>query len=143
MGVPNHVQPINPTLFSETENELACNLLGSRKRQREADDLLTNSRQHILTVSDFHPSHGSGTAGLPQTSSVSTGLRLTFEEDRLNSASSPSTSGRGEVTSSLYSVVSDDLGTQLGQQKEEIDVFFKAQVRIQSSLDPNPTCEGH
>ncbi|CAM6098086.1 unnamed protein product [Calypogeia fissa] len=130
LGVSNHCQQaaINPTLFSETDNELACNLLGgNRKRQREADDLLANSRHAILNVSDFHQSHGSGTGGLPQSSSVSTGLRLTFEEDRLNSASSPSTSGRGEVTSSLFSVVGDDLGTQLAQHKEEIDLFFKAQ----------------
>jgi hypothetical protein len=119
---------INPNLFTESDNDLACNLLGSRKRQREADDLLATSRQHILTVSDFHQSHGSGT--LPQSSSVSTGLRLTFEDDRLNSASSPSTSGRGEVTSSLFSVVGDDLASQLAQHKEEIDLYFKTQVRI-------------
>ncbi|KAL3698519.1 hypothetical protein R1sor_012595 [Riccia sorocarpa] len=130
LGIPSHShqQTMNPSLYTEPENDLACNLLGSRKRPRETDELLSNAKHQLLTVTEFHQNHATGSVILPQSNSVSTGLRLAFDDDRMNSAaSSPSTSGRGEVTTSLFSVVGDELSSQLIQQKEEIDQFFKSQ----------------
>ncbi len=62
------------------------------------------------------------------TRGVSTGLHLTFEDDQLNSTSSASTSGRGNISSPLLSIVSEDLSTQIQQESEEIELLFKAQV---------------
>ncbi|KAL2645168.1 hypothetical protein R1flu_012755 [Riccia fluitans] len=130
LGIPGHSyqSPMSASLYTEPENELACNLLGSKKRPRETDELLSNAKHQLMAVTEFHQNHAAGSVILPQSNSVSTGLRLAFEDDRLNSASSPSTSGRGEVTTSLFSVVGDELSSQLVQQKEEIDQFFKSQT---------------
>ncbi|KAL3698465.1 hypothetical protein R1sor_012541 [Riccia sorocarpa] len=126
LGVPNqsHQPTLNASVYRESENELTCNLLGSRKRPREAQDFLSNNKHQLMMVNEFHQS---GSVILPQSTSVSTGLPLAFEDDPLNSASSPSTSGRSEVTSLLFSV-GEELSSQLVQQKEELDQLFKTQT---------------
>ncbi|KAL2645119.1 hypothetical protein R1flu_012706 [Riccia fluitans] len=135
LGIPNqsHQPTINPSVYREPANELACSLLGSRKRPREADEFLSNNKGQLMMVAEFHQNHGSGSVILPQSNSVSTGLRLAFEDDPLNSESSPSTSGRSEVTSLLFSV-GEELSSHLVQQKEEIDQLFKTQTEQASQF---------
>jgi E3 ubiquitin-protein ligase BOI-like protein len=145
---------LNGTLFNsnEAQNELTCTLLGSRKRAREAAtaaaDVLANQRQQqqqllnqqrqpqqqqqqehqLLNVSDYR-NHIPGPVVMPpQSTGVSTGLRLTFEDDRLNSTTCASTSGRGNVSSTMFSIMGEDLSTQIQQQSEEIELLLKAQV---------------
>ncbi|CAM6015636.1 unnamed protein product [Sphagnum balticum] len=148
---------LNGTLFNsnEAQNELTCTLLGSRKRAREAAtaatavaDVLANQRQQqqqqllnqqrqpqqqqqqehqLLNVSDYR-NHITGPVVMPpQSTGVSTGLRLTFEDDRLNSTTCASTSGRGNVSSTMFSIMGEDLSTQIQQQSEEIELLLKAQ----------------
>jgi hypothetical protein len=147
---------LNGTVFNsnEAQNELTCTLLGSRKRAREAAtaaaDVLANQRQQqqqqqllnqqrqpqqqqqqehqLLNVSDYR-NHITGPVVMPpQSTGVSTGLRLTFEDDRLNSTTCASTSGRGNASSTMFSIMGEDLSTQIQQQSEEIELLLKAQV---------------
>ncbi|KAH9534236.1 hypothetical protein CY35_18G097200 [Sphagnum magellanicum] len=121
-------------LFNESENEIAYNLLGSRKRPREGDDTLVTQWQrqqhHIPNVAEYNQqqTYGSGaTMGVPQTTGVSTGLHLAFEDERINSTTSASTSERADASRSVLFAVGEDLNTQLQQQREEIEQFFKMQ----------------
>ncbi|CAK9211809.1 unnamed protein product [Sphagnum troendelagicum] len=120
-------------LFNESENELAYNLLGSRKRPREGDDTLVTQWQrqqnHIPNAAQYNQqqTYGSGaTMGVPQTTGVSTGLHLAFEDERINSTSA-STSERADASRSVLFAVGEDLNSQLQQQREEIEQFFKMQ----------------
>jgi E3 ubiquitin-protein ligase BOI-like protein len=148
-----HQPAMNATLFNcnnnERDNELACTLLGSRKRAREGDVLINqrqqqqhqlfnqsslsqlqqHQHQQVLNVADYrsHATGGPMVIPPPSTRGVSTGLHLTFEDDQLNSTSSASTSGRGNISSPLLSIVSEDLSTQIQQESEEIKLLFKAQ----------------
>jgi hypothetical protein len=162
-GPSSHVQqPALATLFNSNNNEgggnneLASTSLGSRKRAREAD-VLVNQRQQqqqhqllnqqqgqsqlrqqqnqLLNVSDYQNHATGGSVVMPPSTSVSTGLRLAFEDDRLNSTSSASASGRGGNGSSpLLSIMGGDLSTQIHQESEEIELLFKAQVNAASLI---------
>ncbi|KAG0556347.1 hypothetical protein M758_11G044700 [Ceratodon purpureus] len=124
------------------EKQIAGNLLGgSRKRSREADDLRTQWQQQqqqqqpqqqlLVNVSDFQ---NPGSVVNPQSTGVSTGLRLTFEDDRLRSTSPVSTSGRvGDTTKNLVSNMAENLGSHLQQERDEIEQILKIQV-IESEL---------
>ncbi|XP_024399408.1 probable BOI-related E3 ubiquitin-protein ligase 3 [Physcomitrium patens] len=114
-------------MYTKAENDLTCNLVASRKRAREEDDVLVNSRQQqqqMLSM-EYHQNHVPISV-VTQTTGVSTGLRLAFEEDRLNSTSSASTSGR-DVSTSFMAVMGEDISTHLQQQREEVEQFFKLQ----------------
>jgi len=153
-GPSSHVQqPALATLFNSNNNEgggnneLASTSLGSRKRAREAD-VLVNQRQQqqhqllnqqqqnqLLNVADYQNHVTGGSVVMPPSTSVSTGLRLAFEDDRLNSTSSASASGRGGNGSSpLLSIMGGDLSTQIHQESEEIELLFKAQVNAASLI---------
>jgi E3 ubiquitin-protein ligase BOI-like protein len=149
---------VNATLFNsnnynEADNEIACTLLSSRKRPRElaaADaaavmnhrqqyhqqhQLLNQSRQPQQQQLDISHYQNHDVAGrlpevvMPRSTGVSTGLHLTFEDDRVNSTSLASTSGRENVSLPLLSIVGEeDLSAHIQQQSEEIKLLFKAQV---------------
>ncbi|KAJ7542726.1 hypothetical protein O6H91_09G009500 [Diphasiastrum complanatum] len=123
----NQSQQALAGVVCDNENEIACNLLASRKRPREVDDLLAPQRrqQQLLNVIDFHQNHGASTVIIPQSAGVSTGLKLAFEDERLNSTST-STSGRVEG-SSFLSFLNDEVSAHLQQQRDEIDQYLKAQ----------------
>ncbi|KAJ7520529.1 hypothetical protein O6H91_19G009600 [Diphasiastrum complanatum] len=125
----NPVQQALAGVVCDNEAELGCNILTSRKRPREVDDLLAPQRraQQLLNVADFHQSHGAAAAVmLPQSVGVSTGLKLAFEDERRNS-SSTSTSGRPEGGSPFVSFLSDEVSAHLQQQRDEIDQYLRAQ----------------
>ncbi|KAH8967521.1 hypothetical protein BDL97_03G081200 [Sphagnum fallax] len=148
---------VNATLFNsnnynEADNEIASTLPSSRKRPRElaaADaaavmnhrqqchqqhQLLNQSRQpqqQQLDISHYQNRHVTGRLPdvvMPRSTGVSTGLHLTFEDDRVNSTSLASTSGRENVSLPLLSSVGEeDLSAHIQQQSEEIKLLFKAQ----------------
>ncbi len=148
----------NSNNYNEADNEIACTLLSSRKRPRElaaADaaavmnhrqqghqqhQLLNQSRQpqqqqhqqQQLDISHYQNHHVAGRLPdvvMPRSTGVSTGLHLTFEDDRVNSTSLASTSGRENVSLPLLSIVGEeDLSAHIQQQSEEIKLLFKAQV---------------
>jgi hypothetical protein len=148
----------NSNNYNEADNEIASTLPSSRKRPRElaaADaaavmnhrqqchqqhQLLNQSRQpqqqqhqqQQLDISHYQNRHVTGRLPdvvMPRSTGVSTGLHLTFEDDRVNSTSLASTSGRENVSLPLLSIVGEeDLSAHIQQQSEEIKLLFKAQV---------------
>ena len=125
------IQMSNTLINKGAESELACNLLTSRKRAREDEDLnLVNTRQQQLLNIEYQQSHP---VLISQGTGVSTCLNLAFEEDdRLNSTSCASTSCR-DVSPSLLAAMGEDLNRQLQQQREEVEQFFKLQVCFKSA----------
>eukprot|EP01018_Ginkgo_biloba_P007494 Gb_11395 [translate_table: standard] len=108
--------------------ELTCNAPTSRKRRRKPVDLVSLQRQQhsVINLADLHqqaPGTGSGIVS-HSVGAVSTGLRLAFEDERINS--STQCAARGDAASP-FSFLSEDLTAQLQQQKEEIDQFLRAQ----------------
>ncbi len=145
----------NSNNYNEADNEISCTLLSSRKRPRElaaADaaavmnhrqqchqqhQLLNQSRQpqqqqQQLDISHYQNHHVAGRLPdvvMPRSTGVSTGLHLTFEDDRVNSTSLASTSGRENVSLPLLCIVGEeDLSAHIQHQSEEIKLLFKAQV---------------
>jgi E3 ubiquitin-protein ligase BOI-like protein len=116
----------------------AADMLANQRQQQQQQQqqLLNQQRQpqpqqqqehQLLNVSDYR-NHITGPVVMPpQSTGVSTGLRLTFEDDRLNSTTCASTSGRGNVCSTMFSIMGEDLSTQIQQQSEEIELLLKAQ----------------
>ncbi|CAK9864447.1 unnamed protein product [Sphagnum jensenii] len=96
--------------------------------QQQGQSQLQQHPNQLLNVSDYQNHVTGGSVVMPPSTSVSTGLRLAFEDDRLNSTSSASASGRGGNGSSpLLSIMGGDLSTQIHQESEEIELLFKAQ----------------
>jgi hypothetical protein len=156
-GGGGQLPSLNVALFNESQNEIGYNLLGSRKRAREGEDTLAAThhhhrqqqqqrqqqqhQHHVPSSVEYRQQQSRGSAGamvMPQTTGavgvVSTGLRLAFEDERLNSTTSASTSERvaaaADASRSLLYAAGEDLNTQLQQQREEIEHFFKMQVQL-------------
>lgn len=64
---------------------------------------------------------------------VSTGLRLSYDDDERNS-SVTSASGSMTAASSIIWSVNDNIRTELDRQKEELDQYIKTQVPLDSGL---------
>ncbi|XP_024403437.1 probable BOI-related E3 ubiquitin-protein ligase 3 [Physcomitrium patens] len=131
-GRQGFTSQLDASLPNGADKEIvANNLLGSRKRSREAEDLRSQwqQQQQLLmnTVSEFHQNTGPGSVVNPQSTGVSTGLRLTFEDDRLRSSSPVSTSGRLEATKIFTSSIAENFGTHLQQERDEIEQLLKTQ----------------
>lgn len=142
-GRQNYSFHLDPSLLNNVGDKQVAgisnnNLIsGSRKRSREAEDLRSQWQQHqqqqqqqqlVVNVSDFQNITGPGSVVNPQSNAgVSTGLRLTFEDDRIRSTSPVSTSGRVETTRNLVSNMAESLGTNLQQDRDEIDQLLKIQ----------------
>lgn len=134
-------------LNTSAEKQVVGNLLGgSRKRSREGNELRSQwqqqppplqqqQQQRLVNVSDFHQNPGSVVN--PQSTGVSTGLCLTFQDDRLRSTSPVSTSGRvGDATKNLVSNMAENLGSHFQQERDEIEQILKIQnEQLKSFLD--------
>lgn len=110
-----------------SENDLAWNLLAPRKRARE-HELLENSQ---ISSIDFLQSQRTAQIALPQSNgAVSTGLRLSLDDEKLNS------SGNMSLSTSKVSLMNEELSGVLQQQNAEIDQFLRAQEeQFRQALD--------
>ena len=101
-------------------------ILRPSKRGREAEDL---SRQQKLQISlnyNLCPDEVDRSASIPNQNPVSTGLRLSYDDDEHNSSV---TSASGSMTASPSVLLSlGDIRSELERQKEEFDQFIKIQV---------------
>ena len=126
-----HATQLPRPLMNDSEVEAASNL-GSRKRAREAEDLRTQWQQHhqqlLMNVPDFQQNTGPGSVVNPHSTGVSTGLRLTFEDDRIRSSSPVFTSGRVETSKNVVTSAVDDYSSHLQQERDEIEQLLKIQV---------------
>ncbi|KAF5746593.1 BOI-related E3 ubiquitin-protein ligase 1-like isoform X1 [Tripterygium wilfordii] len=101
-------------------------MLRSNKRIGDTEDVY---RQHNLQISlnyNIHPDEADRLASIPITNPVSTGLRLSYDDDERNS-SVTSASGSMTATPSMISSLDDNIRTELGRQREEFDQYIKIQ----------------
>lgn len=82
-----------------------------------------------MSLNDYHQQNADRLARVGNPSAVSTGLRLSYEDDEHNSST---TSGSGSMTSLPASMSSvDDLMAELDKENKEISYYLKLQVNIQ------------
>ncbi|XP_057497158.1 E3 ubiquitin-protein ligase BOI-like isoform X2 [Actinidia eriantha] len=99
-------------------------ILHPNKRVREAENI---SRQQKLEISlNYNVCHDETDASIPNQNPVSTGLRLSYDDDERNSSV---TSASGSMTTAppIILAFGDNIRTELDQQKEELDQFIKIQ----------------
>ncbi|MED6180674.1 hypothetical protein PIB30_012553 [Stylosanthes scabra] len=99
-------------------NEYLSSMFQSNKRSREAQDIL---KQHNVCQDEADP-----TANIPNPNQVSTGLRLSYDDDERNS-SVTSASGSMTATPSLVLPFSDNFRTELDRQQQELDQYIQQQ----------------
>ena len=102
-------------------------MLQPTKRGREAEN---TSRQQKLQISlNYNASldEADRSASMPNQNPVSTGLRLSYDDDERNSSV---TSASGSMTTAPPIILSlgDNIRTELDRQKEELDRYIKIQV---------------
>ena len=125
-AVPNYVHgQQNREIFHFPEEPT------SRKRPREAVDLiaLQQKKPMLINLCDLHQQAPATGPGIVPNSVgvVSTGLRLAFEDEQINSSRSSAT--RGDAASTFH-FLTDDITSQLQKQKEELDQFVREQVHM-------------
>lgn len=104
-------------------NEHNSSILRPNKRHREAEDL---SRQQKFQIS-LNYNEVDRSASIPNHNAVSTGLRLSYDDDEHNS-SVTSASGSMTATPSILMSLGDNIRSELERQKEEFDQYIKIQV---------------
>ena len=109
----------------------------SRKRPREAVDIiaLQHQRPLLITLCNLHQqAPDAGPGNVPHSVGiVSTGLRLAFEDEQVNSSIPSAT--RGDAASTLHFLIAH-IASQLQKQKEELDQFVRAKAdQLRQSLE--------
>lgn len=101
-------------------------MLRPNKRGREMEDI---SRQQKLQISlnyNAYQEEADHSASIPNPNPVSTGLRLSYDDDERNS-SVTSASGSMTAAPSIILSLGDNIRTELDRQKEEFDQYIKIQ----------------
>ncbi|KAK7829520.1 E3 ubiquitin-protein ligase BOI-like [Quercus suber] len=107
-------------------NEHITPMLRPNKRGREMEDI---SRQQKLQISlnyNACQDEVDRSASIPNPNAVSTGLRLSYDDDERNS-SVTSASGSMTAAPSIILSLGDNIRTELDRQKEEFDQYIKIQ----------------
>ncbi|KAF2292775.1 hypothetical protein GH714_028155 [Hevea brasiliensis] len=103
-------------------------MLRPNKRARETEDF---SRQQKLQISlnyNIWQDEADRSASIPNPNPVSTGLRLSYDDERNSSVTSAS--GSMTAAPSIILSLGDNFKTELDQQKEEFDQYIKIQVSL-------------
>ncbi|XP_050208031.1 probable BOI-related E3 ubiquitin-protein ligase 2 isoform X1 [Mercurialis annua] len=107
-------------------NEHMTPMLRPNKRGREAEDF---SRQQKLQISlnyNICQDEVDRSGSVPNPNAVSTGLRLSYDDDERNS-SVTSASGSMTAPPSILMSLGENIKTELDRQKEEFDQYIKIQ----------------
>lgn len=109
-----------------------AHMLRPNKRSREVEDF---SRQQKLQISlnyNACPDDADRSANIRNPNAVSTGLRLSYDDDEHNSSV---TTASGSITAapSIIFSLGDNIRTEIDRQKEEFDQYIKIQVLLNSS----------
>ena len=115
--------------FNYKGNEHATFVNWPIKRGREAQSTPRQQKHHISVNNNFHLDEAGQPGSVLNLNHVSTGLRLSYEEDELNSSIS---SLNGNMTTPLPVMLSlrDNLKAEIDRQKEEFDHYIRLQVII-------------
>ncbi|XP_027360739.1 E3 ubiquitin-protein ligase BOI isoform X1 [Abrus precatorius] len=106
-------------------NEHISSMIHPNKRSREMEDI---SKQRLQISLNYNVCQDDvdRLASIPNPNPVSTGLRLSYDDDERNS-SVTSASGSMTVTPSIILSLGDNIKTELDRQQEELDQYIKLQ----------------
>ncbi|XP_044494737.1 probable BOI-related E3 ubiquitin-protein ligase 2 isoform X2 [Mangifera indica] len=107
-------------------NEHITPMLRPNKRGRETEDFSRQQKLHISLNSNICLDEADRSASIPKPNLVSTGLRLSYDDDEHNS-SVTSASGNLNTAPPIILSLGDNVRTELDRQKEEIDQYIKMQ----------------
>lgn len=108
-------------------------MLRPNKRGRETEDFSRQQKLQISLNSNICQDEADRSASILNPNPVSTGLRLSYDDDERNSSV---TSASGSMTAAPPIILSlaDNVRTELDRQKEEFDQYIKVQVPMVSKL---------
>lgn len=107
-------------------NEHGTPILHTNKRGREAEDFVRQQKLQISSSCNIFQDEADRSASIPNPNPVSTGLRLSYDDDEHNS-SVTSASGSMSAAPSIMLALGDNIRTVLDRQKEEFDRYIKIQ----------------
>ncbi|KAI3997678.1 hypothetical protein MKX01_040651 [Papaver californicum] len=117
---------VDPVNYVTTEHISA--LSRPTKRSRDTVDITRQQKLQISLNNNFYQEDADRSASIPNLNPnpVSTGLRLSYDDDERNSSV---TSASGNIVSGLPIIMSlgDNLRTEMDRQKEEFDHFIRVQ----------------
>lgn len=98
------------------------------KRAREAESV-SREQTCFVSLNNFSPEKAGQPGSILNPNPVSTGLKLSYEEDEHNSSV---TSGGESMTAVLPAILSlsDSLKIEIDRQKEEFERFIRLQVLV-------------
>ena len=102
-------------------------MIQSNKRSREAEDISKQQKLQISLNYNVCQDEADRSANIPNPNQVSTGLRLSYDDDEHNS-SVTSASGSMTATPSIILSLGDNVRTELDRQQEELDRYIDLQV---------------
>jgi len=107
-------------------NEHVSPMIQPNKRSKEMEDM---SRQRLQISLNYNVNQKDvdRLASIQNPNPVSTGLRLSYDDDEHNS-SVTSASGSMTATPSIILSLGDNIRTELDRQQEELDHYIKLQV---------------
>ncbi|KAJ0037434.1 hypothetical protein Pint_22941 [Pistacia integerrima] len=107
-------------------NEHITPLLRPNKRGREMEDFSRQQKLQISLNSNICQDEADRSASIPKPNPVSTGLRLSYDDDERNS-SVTSASGSLNAAPPIILSLGTNVRTELDRQKEEFDQYIKIQ----------------
>ncbi|KAL2347330.1 hypothetical protein Fmac_001330 [Flemingia macrophylla] len=114
------VDPVN-----HVGNEHINFMVQPNKSSRDMEDI-SKQRLQISLNYNVHQDDADQLASIPNPNPVSTGLRLSYEDDEHNSSVS-SASGSMTTTPSIILSLGDNIRAELDRQQEELDQYMKLQ----------------
>lgn len=114
-------------------NEGNLILRPNKQLVREADGMSNQQKLQISLNNKIYHDEVDRTATIPQQNPVSTGLRLSYDDEERNS-SVTSASGSMTAPSSVFWSLNDNIRTELDRQKEELEQYIKIQVLLASTI---------
>ncbi|CAI9092943.1 OLC1v1028319C3 [Oldenlandia corymbosa var. corymbosa] len=106
--------------------EQTAPILRPNKRSREAEVIASQQKLQISLNNNIYHDEMDRTARIPCQNPVSTGLRLSYDDEEHNS-SVTSASGSMTAASSIIWSANDNIRAELDRQREEFDQYIKTQ----------------
>lgn len=107
-------------------NEHISSMIQPNKRSREMEDISKKQRLQISLNYNVCQDDADWSASIPNPNALSTGLRLSYDDDERNS-SVTSASGSMTAPPSIILSLGDNIRTELDRQQEELDHYIKLQ----------------
>uniref|UniRef100_A0A1J3GM07 Putative BOI-related E3 ubiquitin-protein ligase 3 n=1 Tax=Noccaea caerulescens TaxID=107243 RepID=A0A1J3GM07_NOCCA len=125
MGGGCTVDPVN---FFANEN-LNVPMIRPNKRGREAEDFHNLQRQQKLHISlNYNLNNVGVREEVPKENLVSTGLRLSYDDDERNSSATSASGSLVAAASPIFQSLDGSHRVDLHRQKDELDQFMKIQA---------------